>query len=534
MAHEIGVQLTMHGSKFTTEVSPLVKMMRDITYDPVALGLREAIPATVYRSLMQLGITSLGDLTHANGTHMISTTDLARKFGSKVTNKHKTSLNIPTVLLNEHAPDGVTMPKCGVLPLDKAKRKINRRQLAMELAAEVTLAPMSRASMILRRFLQKETAKTVDEEPHTSNNTTYTHKHATPVKRDRPPSVDTDSDSEPDPDEHMRCPHKRVMNLSDAASDKWAALYDRLRKLRGFTRAYNDKQRRCAALARIKANVCSVTHDKVIHLQGKCYTFTHDATTHAPTVATSSYAEKLQWTNPPDHSGSPIPIPPERRLHNKRTRHIQPRPLGLHKEFKTHIIRHTDHNTDGAVHDVIYADHAIPKAFLAEQWVAKGQKQLLTTWEPHVVMRKHLALWKSRGYTPKQINSVHRKAPSCNNTRKHWYGRGPAKHMVEVEWNDTWEPVEGFQQCVNFQAIYDDFRRKRNAPPEQRRPPTRQDMHLDKLARIGLGRERATYTPPCHRMLATIYTDSNPPSKSRHGHQAHTHIHVAAKLPPIQ
>ena len=172
MAHEIGVQLTMHGSKFTTEVSPLVKMMRDITYDPVALGLREAIPATVYRSLMQLGITSLGDLTHVKGTYMISTADLARKFGSKVTNKHRTSLNILTVLLNEHAPDGVTMPKCGVLPLDKAKRKINRRQLAMELAAEVTLAPMSKASMILRQFLQKENAQTRCDEPHTSKDTT--------------------------------------------------------------------------------------------------------------------------------------------------------------------------------------------------------------------------------------------------------------------------------------------------------------------------------------------------------------------------
>ena len=205
----------------------------------------------------------------------------------------------------------------------------------------------------------------------------------------------------------MRCPHKRVLNvqLSDAASDKWAALYDQLRKQRGFTRAYNDKQRRYAAHARNKANVCLTTHDKVVHLQGKKYTFTHDATTHAPTVTTSPYAETFQWTNPPDHSGSPshpitIHIPLVLTPHNKRKRHAQPRPLGLHNEFKTHVIRHSDHNTDGAVLDVIYADHAIPKAFLAEQWVAKGQKQLLTTWEPHVVLRKHLALWKSRGYTP--------------------------------------------------------------------------------------------------------------------------------------
>jgi hypothetical protein len=100
----------------------------------MALGLREAIPARVYRSLMHLGITSLGDLTHEKGTHMISTTDLARKYGSKVSNKHKQALNILTTLFNEPAPDGVTMPSCGVLPLEKHKRKINRQQLAMELA----------------------------------------------------------------------------------------------------------------------------------------------------------------------------------------------------------------------------------------------------------------------------------------------------------------------------------------------------------------------------------------------------------------
>jgi hypothetical protein len=48
------------------------------------------------------------------------------------------------------------MPSCGVLPLEKPKRKINRRQLAMELAAEVALATMSKASEVLRRFLQAD------------------------------------------------------------------------------------------------------------------------------------------------------------------------------------------------------------------------------------------------------------------------------------------------------------------------------------------------------------------------------------------
>jgi hypothetical protein len=34
---------------------------------------------------------------------------------------------------------------------------------------------------------------------------------------------------------------------------------------------------------------------------------------------------------------------------------------------------------DGAVLDVVYADLAMPEAFLAERWVAKGRKQLLTS-----------------------------------------------------------------------------------------------------------------------------------------------------------
>jgi hypothetical protein len=184
----------------TKQVSPLVTMMREITYDPMALGLRQAIPATVYRSLMQLGITSLADLTHARGTHMISTTDLARKYGSKVSNKHKQALNVLTCLINEHAPDGVTMPKCGVLPFNRARRKINRGHVAMELAAEVALAPVSKASTVLRRFLQME-SKADDQHIDSSNHAPDNRNYVTPNKRDRPTDVSSNSDSDEDADE---------------------------------------------------------------------------------------------------------------------------------------------------------------------------------------------------------------------------------------------------------------------------------------------------------------------------------------------
>jgi hypothetical protein len=125
-------------------------------------------------------------------------------------------------------------------------------------------------------------------------------------------------------------------------------------------------------------------------------------------------------------------------------------------------------------------------------------------------MRKHLALWATRGYTPKRINPVNNKVSSTdNNTRKHWYGRGPARHMVEVEWNDTWEPVEGCQTYSNFQTLYHIFQVARNTPPKPRCPPTRQDIHQNKLARIGLGREPAI--PPaasaqCLRQFIRVST----------------------------
>jgi hypothetical protein len=137
------------------------------------------------------------------------------------------------------------------------------------------------------------------------------------------------------------------------------------------------------------------------------------------------------WTNPP----CPTDLPHISASHysNKQRHRIQAKPLGLHTTFNKHVIRHTNQHTDGAVLDAVYADHAIPESLLAEQWVAKGQKQLLTSWEPHTVMRNHLAMWAARGYTPKRINSVNYNTRDENITGKRWYGSGPAKRMVEVE-----------------------------------------------------------------------------------------------------
>jgi hypothetical protein len=165
-------------------------------------------------------------------------------------------------------------------------------------------------------------------------------------------------------------PHKRVVadqHLAHAP-DKWGALFDKLRKQRGFTREYNDRQMRQAAHARKKPTSDSVEHgqrrDKTLCIDGKEYTFSHTATTHVPTTINN---DTFQWTNLPNTGGASANQTPNpaNRLRKTVRKTKQPKPLGLHRDFKKHIIRHTNNNTDYAVLDVVYADHAVPKAFLA-------------------------------------------------------------------------------------------------------------------------------------------------------------------------
>jgi hypothetical protein len=279
---------------------------------------------------------------------------------------------------------------------------------------------MSKSSEVLRRFLQADNLALPRHQTH--NPPDNKHKHV-PIKQNRPCCEPSDSDSGEDIHEHMRLPHKRVLktHLSEAP-DNWAALYHQLRQQRGFTCEYNDKGNmphmpgRIMRLTRSNAH----RHESTICIQGTQYKFTHDATQHDPTRPLTDQHDIFHWSNPPTNM---VPTPPSHlsTASNCKPKLVQPKPLGLHTTFKKHVIRHTNHNSNGAVLAVVYADHAIPKAFLAEQWVAEGQKQLLTTWEPHVVMRKHLALWATRGYTPKRVISVDNKvSPTDNNTRKHW------------------------------------------------------------------------------------------------------------------
>jgi hypothetical protein len=73
--------------------------------------------------------------------------------------------------------------------------------------------------------------------------------------------------------------------------------------------------------------------------------------------------------------------------------------------------------------------------------------------------------------------------------------------------------IEGCQQYTNFHSVYGGFQQSRNAPPKQRCPPTRQDMHMGKLARIGIGSPEASNTPPNHSKLTPVHTGSNLPGE---------------------
>jgi hypothetical protein len=162
MAEDIGMCLTDKGSLYHTVTSELVRLLRTITYDPIALGLRVAIPPKVYHPLMQLGIDSLACLTTSAGKYMISTTDMRLRYGKAIRPIHFMALNRLTLLLNAQAPDGLTMPQCTTAALPREQRRIRRGHVAVELMAAMEQAPISKASESLYTWLRQAAQRAPD------------------------------------------------------------------------------------------------------------------------------------------------------------------------------------------------------------------------------------------------------------------------------------------------------------------------------------------------------------------------------------
>ena len=90
------------------EIWPILKQVRNAQNPHQAQNpfMTRRLKADVLAPLAQIGITSLAHITSANGTHIMSTRDLANMYGNAVEDAHKISLNRITLLITEKHDDG--------------------------------------------------------------------------------------------------------------------------------------------------------------------------------------------------------------------------------------------------------------------------------------------------------------------------------------------------------------------------------------------------------------------------------------------
>jgi endonuclease/exonuclease/phosphatase family metal-dependent hydrolase/ribonuclease HI len=462
MAMDIGLEVTRDGQAYEPEISCLVESLRQVTYDPKALGLRESIPPRIYRTLMQLGITNLVDLTCESGTHMITASDLARRYGSKVNHRHKKAINTLTMLLNAHAPDGLTLPTAGLGDLHRTQRKINHGYLATELCTSANMLPNNKITNNMINLLRRGAPTTTQggtndtAPPPRSAARAQITKSIIRTGVTRPEQVPADPNyAVPSFILDIRLTSAREPLNGDTAD--WRAIFDNLSKNRNFTRHYRQQQlqRAHGARAALANPSTSVT------IKGQTYVL------DKPTIH-------------PSHTPRPLP-------------------LANHMAFRRAVF--TYDNLPARHMQALYGDDAIPQAFLAER-VAKRQKQLLVRWKPSIVMKHHLQPWASLGYTPRSTSSIAKQL-----------GRGIAKHALEVEWNDTWEPLSTMKESLSkatFDALYTELRVLHAPTHKPPPPPKRHDAHLDEHARTGFGIEPppTTPTPSVLRSYITIIKEA--------------------------
>jgi ribonuclease HI len=528
MATETNLQLTKDGDPLEASMSNMVKCMKTIVYDPKALGLREVIPAKVYRELMQLGINTLADLTCERGSHMITASDLRRMYGRQVKHQHMRSLNTLTLLLNAHAPDGLVMPASStVADLPREQRKINHGYLATELTASGTLPNTSLASSVLLmkhhfRPADNPAATNNDGQPdptnhHGSYRTEATTRNTRHTRRRA---------STPDPNfgvpefiQRLRdeVPREPLKGESNQLGD---VLYQ-LRKDRQFTKHCAEEQLRRRRKQTANAHLATT----ILNLNGMTYTIVprschHDHKDTNDCSATSGQAKSAQshaarnCSTAPENNEVLTQLPMANNIGNPSNDDF------FMSRLERSLFTYDKLPVD-ALH-TIYGEHAVPAAFLAER-VSNRQRQVLVRWEPTIVMKKHLGTWARAGYTIRATKSV-----------SLIYGSGAAKHMVEADWNDTWEPIATMRACSAFTELYQQLEATRRAQGElghntraglKRR--RRLDANLGEHAKTGYGREPppAQPTPPALRRMIHITKeavnpdmDITPPSDAGRGY----------------
>ncbi len=395
MTAEAGLELTSNGSPYHEEVSDIVSRLKQVKYDPKALGLREAIPARVYRHLMQLGITTLVDLTCEGGTHMIPASALQRRYGHLVNHRHKRALNTLTMLLNSHAADGLTMPNVTTTAdLDRPHRKIHYGHIAVELAT-TTEGGLSKAARLIERMRHGDKATMPPQSPTTdkADQTRCSQKPASKrTKHSRPVTPDPDFGL---PDWVQRMREERPREPLTGELHQWDAVSAELLKDRSFTRYASNRRK---ALRNSRFSRGPSIKDTQCTIAGTTYYF----------EANGHMAHDESVSNPSCTDGMPT-VPPRTQANSRHgdvgqpTHQARPTPQQPEEDF-VHItplqrcIITYNRPTQTAL-QALYGDHAVPTAFLAER-VGSRQRQLLVKWEPTIIMKQHLEAWAALGYTP--------------------------------------------------------------------------------------------------------------------------------------
>ena len=103
-----GLELTIPAGHRDLRGNSLSSTLSKARYDPCYRGLQQVIPPEIYRKLLEI-TDNFADICLPNKkVILLSTSDLALKFGRMITNQHKKALNQLTKLLNQYhlANDG--------------------------------------------------------------------------------------------------------------------------------------------------------------------------------------------------------------------------------------------------------------------------------------------------------------------------------------------------------------------------------------------------------------------------------------------
>jgi ribonuclease HI len=488
LAGHMGVQLTKHGTVVANKASPLVTLLKSVTYDPNQLGIAETIPAKVYRVLMQLGISDLTELTCKHGQYMISTNDLAHRYGNRVKRAHKLALNTLTEILHAASHDGLTLPKQRSKPLPLPHRKIARPHLLVELSHTTSMQPQSKASACLLRYLQSrrqelqcdpagclaaDTAGSMEQPMLPAKKRAKLRDRPTQwvevdpeygkpawqrvlEEEDAPLQAVADGHDCDDDDNTQTLWHRAYHKL--IASRAAAARFDKFCKQQ--TQQRRSMPRRTITLrlpAPLAVTIPQEDIDRAVH--------------HALEVSRSC------------HGGHATVVPCTKRhkcalrtMHNfklfARSSHV----LGDH--------------TDAALLDIMYGRQECIDNILAEKRVKKVPHYQVQ-WAPTIILAVHMAAYERRLYTPSHTSNM--ALVGLTSLQRRVYAGSLLPRLVQVTWQPKWEIVENMRgaQPDGFAEAEAHFLHNRDAAnaarKRKRTRPARLDTHLTGPAKVGHG-----------------------------------------------